>query len=45
MTDILQQEQELASLAQRIGVDSSRIVVEENLPECEIQEEETSSNS
>ena len=41
MTEILQQEQELASLAQRIGVDSSRIVVEENLPECEIQEEES----
>ena len=41
MTEILQQEQELASLAQRIGVDSSRISVEENLQESENKSEET----
>ncbi|KAH6580191.1 hypothetical protein BASA60_002958 [Batrachochytrium salamandrivorans] len=40
MTEILEQEEELASLAERIGVDESKLVIEEHLPQFDVQEEE-----
>ncbi|KAH6571081.1 hypothetical protein BASA50_005828 [Batrachochytrium salamandrivorans] len=40
MTEILEQEEELASLAERIRVDKSKLVIEEHLSQFDIQEEE-----
>ncbi|KAH6566550.1 hypothetical protein BASA62_006647 [Batrachochytrium salamandrivorans] len=37
---ILEQEEELASLAERIRVDESKLVIEEHLPQFDVQEEE-----
>ncbi|KAH9248668.1 hypothetical protein BASA81_013651 [Batrachochytrium salamandrivorans] len=39
ITEVLEQEEELASLAERIGVDESKLVIEEHLPQFDVQEE------
>ncbi|KAH6582635.1 hypothetical protein BASA60_001880 [Batrachochytrium salamandrivorans] len=45
ITEVLEQEEELASLAERIGVDESKLVIEEHLPQFDVQEKQNSLHS